>query len=232
MTDNLVELEALLPSLPQAVEQRRLGDQLRTAADKLKGAPQQTAKMSVLFDLAEVLSGPDTVDLREAVDRARRTAREVGESLSEVDDEDKLRHALWAYEKEFTPAVQTFDRALRNRVKAKAQSDYQPLVAYGALLGKIGATAELGQRLTAFGAKATGPVDQLQPEDLLKVVQERAREFERLQEDRAALVGADSVGAFLNALAERRASLDMVTPEVWAWLKENDALGQFSIAPT
>jgi hypothetical protein len=231
MTDHLVELEALLPKLPEAVSQRRLGDQLANATEKLKGAPQQAAKLEVLLAMSAEVSGADGGDLSDVIAKTRRSAIELGESLSEAESEDSLREALWAYEKEFTPAMQSFDRAVRARVKAKAQNDYQPLIAYGALLGKIGATAELGARLTAFGQKAIGPVDQLQPLDLLEVVRRNDREFGQLQADRAALVGSDAVGAFLNALAERRATLDMVTPEVWTWLTENGALGQFSVTP-
>lgn len=231
MTDNLVELEALLPKLPEAVSQRRLGDQLSNATEKLKGAPQQAAKLEVLLALSAVVMGPEGGDLGEVIAKTRRSAIDLGESLSEAEDETSLREALWAYEKEFTPALHSFDRAVRARVRAKAQSEYQPLIAYGALLGKIGATAELGARLTAFGQKAVAPVDQLQPLDLLEVVRRNDREFGQLQADRAALVGSDAVGAFLNALAERRATLNMVTPEVWTWLTENGALSQFSVSP-
>lgn len=231
MTDHLVELEALLPKLPEAVSQRRLGDQLSNATEKLKGATQQAAKLDVLLALSAEVMSPEGEDLGEVIAKTRRSAIELGESLSEAENETSLREALWAYEKEFTPALQGFDRAVRARVRAKAQSEYQPLIAYGALLGKIGATAELGARLTAFGQKAVGPVDQLQPRDLLEVVRRNDREFGQLQADRAALVGSDAVGAFLNALAERRATLDMVTPEVRTWLTENGALGQFSVTP-
>jgi hypothetical protein len=232
MSDHLIELEGLIERLPDAVSQRRLGDYLNQATEKLKGAPQSAVKLDALLSIAAAADFMGDGDPEHVVNSARHTAIELGVSLAEANDESSLREALWAYDKEFVPAMGRLDRAVRSRIRARALEEYHPLIAYGALLGNIAATADLGARLTAFGRKATAATDQLAPAELLATVQAHAREYLELQAARTALVGAVDVGAFLNALAERRATLEMITPEVWAWLTENKALGQFSVSPS
>lgn len=112
-----------------------------------------------------------------------------------------------------------------------AQDRYHPLITYGQLLGGISATSDLGARLTAFGEKAILSQDQVATTDLPAVVRRQKLEYDALQEERTAAIGAGDVGEFLNALAEHRATLSLITAEVWDWLRANDALDRFDVQP-
>lgn len=231
MSDRLADLETLLEQLPDAVARRRLGDNLNQASEKLKTSGQQAAKLGALLDVADLIGFVSQGDADHVVDTARRTAADVGESLSEAHDETTLRESIWAYEREFLPAVVSLDRSVRSRIRAVAQERYHPLITYGQLLGGIAATADLGARLTTFGQKAVLPQDQVATTDLATVIRRQKQDYEALQAERTATVGAGAVGEFLNALAEHRATLAMITPEVWDWLKANDALDRFDVMP-
>jgi hypothetical protein len=65
----------------------------------------------------------------------------------------------------------------------------------------------------------------------LSAIGELRTEFAALQAERAAAVGSDDVGEFINALSENRATLRFVTPAVLAWLIAHDALDEFDITP-
>jgi len=231
MSDRLADLEALLDVLPDAVARRRLGDSLNQASEKLKTSGQQTARLEALLEVADLIDFVGQGDAQHVVDTARRTAADVGEGLSEAQDETTLRESLWAYDREFLPAVAGLDRSVRSRIRTVAQDRYHPLITYGQLLGGIAATSDLGARLTAFGQKAILPQDQVATTDLPTVIRRQKLEYDALQEERTMAIGAGDVGEFLNALAEHRATLALITAEVWEWLRANDALDRFDVQP-
>src|SRR3546814_9046861 len=52
MSDNLVELEDLLPQLGPAVQQRQIGDSLGKAADKLKDSDKLICRLAAVLEIA------------------------------------------------------------------------------------------------------------------------------------------------------------------------------------
>src|SRR3546814_15039776 len=52
MSDNLVELEDLLPQIGPAVQQRQIGDSLGKAADKLKDSDKLICRLAAVLEIA------------------------------------------------------------------------------------------------------------------------------------------------------------------------------------
>src|SRR3546814_11492339 len=52
MSDNLVELENLLPQLGPAVQQRQIGDSLGKAAEKLKDSDKLICRLAAVLEIA------------------------------------------------------------------------------------------------------------------------------------------------------------------------------------
>lgn len=228
MTDPLVSLEALLPDLPAAVEQRRLGDGLARATAALKTSTRQIERIEALLELAQDLAyGSDEVQA-ETVEAVRDEAREVGGHFEAAETPLNLDKAVQQYERDLSPAVHNLDRNVRQHWQLVTARQFQPLVAVGELLSRIDAGSDLGKRLAACGASASTPTS-LTGRPLLEHVQALLRERERLQARRREEHGEGDIAAFVNALAENRASLGMVTEEVRAWLEENHALNKLKV---
>ena len=229
MSDQLQKLEELLPALPAAADQRRLGDRLDQATQTLREATQQAQRLRAVIKISCAVGYGATPDQAEVLQDLRRTALEVAEALDDADDPESLRTAVWDYEKTFLPALANVDRAARVQWKALVAERFQPLITFGDLLAIMG-VGDLGGRMKRCGQRAqmvgTGPAEQVANE-----VEELLAEIGRLQAERSTAIGTGDVGEFLNALAERRATLLMITPEVRNWLKDHDALEQFSVAP-
>ena len=230
MTDKLEKLERLLPELPAAVDRQRLGDRLTSATQALREAEHHARRLRALLLLAAELDYGARSDQAEIVAVARREALELSEAFAEADDDESLRAAVYDYEKSFIVALGSLERGVRQHWRTTLADQFQPLIGFGELLAKIDGVADLGRRLADCARRAlksdTGPADQL-----LIQVQTLLAEYKSLQAERAAAIAADDVGEFLNALADRRATLAMITPAVDAWLRKQQALGRFAVSP-
>jgi hypothetical protein len=231
MSDVLVALEALLPDLPAAADQRRLGDRLSQATQTLREAAQQARRLRAVLQIGEAVGFGAGPDQREMVQELRQTALDVAEALERADDPESLRTAVWDYEKSLLVALANVDRAVRVQWRGVVANRFQPLIGFGDLLSMIDGVSDLGRDMTACGRRAQA-LDGGSAEELAIQIQALLADFDRLQAERATAIGAGDVGTFLNALAERCATLAMVTDEVRAWLETNQALDQFSVTPT
>jgi hypothetical protein len=229
MTDQLDALEALLPDLPAAADRRRLGDRLVQAIQDLKEAPSQARRLKALISLAETVGFGASPDQRAMIGELRETAREVGAALEEADDEEGLKSAVYDYQKSLLPALATFDRGAREQWSSVVRDRFAPLIAFGELLEKIDNVADLGRSLADCGRRAQR-LTSGSAEDLLSNVTSLLAERDALQTERGEKIGDDDVGEFLNALAVGRATLDLITPDVRAWLDQNQALGRFRVS--
>ncbi|MER8772645.1 hypothetical protein NKH63_28630 [Mesorhizobium sp. M0960] len=232
MTDVLANLEGLMDELPGAVDRRRLGDRLNQALTTLRDADLQVGRLAALFILADETEFGRTQEQQFLLSEVKREAWEVGGALETAETDNELRDAVWDYEKEFLKAVNALDRASRSWWSAFTASRFQPLVGFGDLLAKIDGVADLGQRLADCGRRAQAQGAGGSSVDFLASVREFITELDALQAERVAAIGAGEVGDFLNALAERRATLNMVTPDVYDWLTKNQALERFKVAPS
>lgn len=230
MTDSLASLEEMLEELPEAVDRRKLGDRLTQSLETLKTADADIGRLTAILDLAE-LSGFGTTPVQaQALSELQEEAQVVGEALASASTDIDLREAVLEYEKEFRQALRVADLGIRNHWGSFAAGKFQPISTLGELLVRIGVEPELagrmqdcGQRGLAIGSGGTLPEIAARARSLLA-------ELEAIQQERADTIGQGDVGNFINALAEQRVTLAMVTDEVRDWLERHDALGRFSLS--
>lgn len=229
MSDALAELEGLLEALPAAVDQQKLGDRLNKVSGTLAGAAQQARRLRAVLQISAAVGFGRSEDQATLVEDLRETALNVADALEQANDEDALRNAEWAYEKELIPELANLDRAVRAQWRALVAERFQTLISFGELLARLDEESGLGERLAACGRAASG-LNVTSAEDLAREIQALLAELDALQSERATSVGGD-VGLFLDALADRRATLAMITPDVHRWLTEHQAFDRFSVAP-
>jgi hypothetical protein len=231
MNDVLVEAEELLKELPDAVGRRKLGDRLSKAVIALGTADRQIARITALLELSRLVGFGETDDQRAAVEEMKGCAIDIGASLEEAENEEQLRLAVHEYENSLPRALSALERAVLERWRLVALERFQPLIGIGKLLTAMNVSNNLGGRLEDCGHRGMASASIRSAIDLLTSVKALLDELETLQKERAAEISDDEVGAFINALAENRATLAMVTPSVYAWLQEHRALERLGINP-
>lgn len=232
MTDVLDELERLLPELEPSLERRRLGESLGRVVEALRESDRHVRRFKAILDIAketDISAEPRQAEaLRELMDAAEMAA----DGMLKASTADDLR----IVQADYTDFTQTMVKTDRDNIRPHwarlAERDFKPLVAIGILLEKIEGVSDLGRRLVACGREAdnslarTPPMEALR-DDIRRLRKERAA----LEAERALLTNEPEVDAFLNALAEGRATLRIVTERVRAWLEQNGALDSFLIRP-
>lgn len=230
MSDALLEAEALLTELPDAVVRRKLGERLAKAVTALRSADHQIARMTALLELSQILEFGKTAEQHAALKEMKECATDIGASLEDAANEEELRSAVYEYENSLPKAISAVERAVRERWRSVAADRFQPLIAIGDLLTSMNASNNLGTRLADCGRRglsaANGSIT-----DVQSTVRALLGELATLQAERAAEIGDDEVGEFINALAEKRATLAIVTPKVHDWLEEHHALERLTINP-
>jgi hypothetical protein len=232
MADLLEDLESLLPALPQAVERRKLGDRLNKAVDALRTAPQQIARLEALFALADEIEFARQPQNAETLNDAKFDAAALGNDLSTFQDAEKLRSAISHYDDSFVKnTLPALDRAIRSHWRTIVADRFKSLAGVGDLLAKIEGTATLGKRMIDCSLRAQRSADGGTAPDLLNQVRQLLLELENLRAEQASALTEGAIGTFLQAAAEQRATLLLVTPEVRTWLEENNALEKFRVLP-
>lgn len=229
MTDALLEAEALLIDLPGAVSRRRLGERLGQSIADLKNAGHQSARMTALVATADLIDYGQQAHQRELIEEMIEIANSVGKSLEAADDAEALRSAVFEYSDTLHKAIATLERSVRDHWHTVAVERFQPLVGLGALLTAMNLANNLGARLAACGQQAVGASTAGPVPGLYAMILQLCADYNALQEERAAEIGEGEVGDFINALAEKRATLAMVTPEVRTWLADHAALDRLGI---
>lgn len=230
MTDALVEAESLIADLPGAVSRRSLGERLTEAVIKLRNADHLIERITSLIRIARLIDFGKTDHQRSALQDATENALDVGERLSAASNAEELRCAVHDYENGLRDDVRRLETLIGDHWRAIARARFQPLQGLGELLTRMNVEEDLGLRMTAFTTRALNS-DQISAAQLLTTIQTLQVEYDDLQAERAAAIGSDDVGEFINALAESRATLKMLTPAVHAWLSEHDALEALEIRP-
>jgi hypothetical protein len=230
MSDKLIELEALLPQLPPAVERRQIGESLTRAAEKLRDSGRQAARLQAVLDIARETDFRSDAARKEDFDELLEETVALADDLERARTADDLRDACNVYD-DFVKHLSGLDRQLRAHWRHRAHEEFRPLIAIGELLMKLDVAAGLGRQLVECGREAIEVRDNIPAEDLrgtIVRVRDRQRELEK---ERVAMTSDTEVDAFLVALAEGRATLRLVTARVRSWLDENDALDRFGIRP-
>jgi hypothetical protein len=229
LNDVLLEAEELLEQLPEAVSQRKVGERLAQAIRDLGNADHQLQRMSALIATAEVTEFGKQPHQAEALDEMVDCAQTVGEALENAQDAEALRKAMFEYSNDLNQAITTLQRSIRAHWGTVASDRFQPLIGLGELLESMNVPNNLGGRLIACGRQAMTVSSAGSAPELQAAIGALLSEYDVLQAERAAEIGNDEVGEFINALAEKRATLAMVTPQVREWLVGHGALDRLGV---
>lgn len=232
MTDALDELERLLPELGPSLERRRLGESLGHVVDTLRDHDRHVQRLKAILEVAQETDlwaeSRQEEALRELMDAAELAA----DRMLQAATADDLKFVKDVYI-EFTKILANTERDIVKPHWARiVERDFKPLVAIGMLLEKIDGVSDLGRRLAECGRSADNSLASMLRVDTLRDEIRRLREERVLLEaERGLLTNEPEVEGFLNALAEGRATLRIVTEKVRDWLEQNGALDNFSIRP-
>jgi hypothetical protein len=229
MSDILQEAEELLIRLPEAVTRRKFGERLGQAVNELQKADAQIARMKALLETADLIGYGKLPEERQVIDEMITWARTVGVSLENAEDGDSLRRAVSDYTHDLVNAIVGLDRALRAHWRKEVVDKFQPLIELGTLLSEMNVPNNLGKRLVACGREAQASINAGLATDLHHRIKQLLADHRTLQDERANEISGDEVGAFIKAIADNRATLAMVTPKVYAWLKDHNALGSLGV---
>lgn len=229
MLDALVELEGLLVELPSAMERQRLGQQLDVSADKLRNGVAEAERLSALLALAVLLEIENREQL-EDLDDARNEAWRIGSLLVATEDASQLKEATDRYEKDFLQALKGIHRNVVHRWEEVVRRDFRPLIQVGAMLEKLDPSSSLGREMASCGQAPAGIQYVSNASELLTQVRDLVAKREELQRKRRSEYGDGAVAEFVNALAENRATLNMVTPDVRRWLDSHGASAWLKVA--
>lgn len=228
MSDLLPELERLAPSLESAAAGVRLGEKAGRTLQRFADAARQTQKLSALVALAVRLDAKAEAQNRAAVDKCLADASEAAESMIEAQDEDGLGIALETYG-DFGRSLSTLEATLRLVWRSRVDDQFTPLGSVGGLLAAFPGAHDLGERMQAAVRDAQASTQGLGPEQLLSEVRTLLDRRDALLAEQQAVAGDPEVSAFLQALSEKRATLDLLTVEVLAWLCRQDALTSLQV---
>lgn len=229
--DPLSELEGYAGELPAAIDSRRLGETLAASTAKLRTADHQIDRTEALLDLAAEIGFGETASQKEMIEELRSAAYDAGEALEAADTAQALDKAVFRYEHDLSRSLSNLDRNLVQHWRLLASRQFEPMISIGNLLSKIDADSDLGASLAACGTAARATPDGLGGRGLLTLVRQLLATRERLQQRRRDELGEGDVATFVNALAEDRATLALLTSTVTEWLTENHALDRLKIRP-
>lgn len=224
MSDVLEDLEQLLPSIPAAVERQRVGAQLDRLNAKLTDFSSATGRFTAVSTVA-LLIGLDDENIAEM----REAALDAGRCLQSAVDETSLDLAGRSYD-EFKTAISTAEKALRYHWRAVVTNDYKPIGVVGTLLRRFGDTLDIGERMVSLAERAERSIG-LPILDLSNEIASLVRVRANLEAEKASMTKNGEVDDFLTKLASGRATLSSVTPSVYSWLREHDALDQLAVSP-
>jgi hypothetical protein len=229
MSDALLEAEELLEQLPAAVTRRTLGERLSKSLSELSTADRQIQRMRIALEITVLIKFGGASHQRKLLTEMVNCAQSVGKALEEASDAEDLREAVYDYSTDLKQAISALEQSIREHWRVVAIERFQPLVGFGQLLSSVNVPNKLGDRLTSCGQRGVASANAGSFSDLLAAVKSLFSEYDALQAERAAEISEDEVGDFLNALAEKRATLAMVTPRVRDWLANHGALERLGI---
>lgn len=222
MLDALVELEGLLNDLPSAIERQKLGNQLDVSAEKLRSGIAEADRLSALLALANLLQLENKEQLAD-FDDARNEARRIGKVLVAAEDASELKETTDRYERDFLFALRGIHRHVVQRWEEVVRREFRPLIQVGEMLEKLDPSSRLGKEMAACGRAAVSFQQVSNTSEFLTHVRVLVSKRDELQRIRRSDYGDGAIAEFVNALAENRATLEMITPDVRTWLDSHGA---------
>lgn len=228
MTDPLEELEKAAESLPSAVAGVRLGDRASRQLDRFSDAPRQERRLKAMTEFAVLFDGRSDAQVKAQIDRALAMATEAAEAMEDVDDEETLQDAVDAY-LVFTQSLGSGENILRPLWTRVVDQQFTPLGSVGALLEEAFPNArDLGRKMREAATEAQRHA-QSPIADLLPIAKALLEVRAALVTEQQTVAGDPTVAAFLQALAEDRATLDLLEEGVLDWLKAQGALTSLKV---
>ena len=228
MSDDLSQLEALLEELPTALENQSLGEELSRTVQTLQTAEQLTLRISALLGIVELLDYDSDVQT-EYVEDVQDEARKVGMMLEQAETAEDLKLASSRYKNELNTAIINLDRDLRQHWRNFVSQEFRPLIDVGEMLRHLGGQDDLATELMNCGRTANEFQPGSDTTSFLEKVGSLVAKRDQLQHRRKAAFGEGEVASFINALAENRATLEMVSTEVRSWLEEKGSLNRLRV---
>lgn len=227
----LNHLESLLPLLPEAVKQTRFGDSLKLIGPEIADAVTRAADAKALIDIAEATSYATNEHRRERLEELVDWCSLTARKLEAAADDSSLREAKENYSS-FKAAQNSLRQAIGEHWELMRARKFDPLASYGEILALVPGLEPLAKDFGVCARTAKAVNMSRGPQALHTHVVAMQLEFDRLQQARAAQVQDPSVGQFLNAIAEGRATLDDLTEAVLSWLRQHNATARFKITPS
>jgi hypothetical protein len=224
--DDLIEI---LPQIEPAKQRARLGGALQRATatvKQLSRLPDQVTSLAII--LAECRSElPDRTEIERTLSVIVSMAR-VMAGQPTIEELDNLNQtSLNQLPLHFERVEDKVEAAWRTAVREALGNQG----ALGAVLTNIPGFQELGRDLTALSERADSLGDKA------KSAVWRVAERNRLTTELSAIAGklegvgiASNVAKFLVAVAARPVPLSELTDDIYAWIKENNALPLFNVS--
>lgn len=230
MTDVLGELESLLPELPVALERRSLGESLARVASLLNDISFASQRLSDVFDTADLVGFGDVPEAAEKMDDLSDAAKNMASLLINANDAASL-HQIERDLPHFKSTIASALLAIKQRWRTEVAADYRPFLSLGQLLSKIDHGNSLGVRMVKLGEEANVSLSVTQADQFKLAVARLIDTRALLESEKTSFTADEQVDNFLTGLAQGQAKLRSVSPEVFRWLSEHDALDLFEVRP-
>jgi hypothetical protein len=229
LSDPLEDLNKTAELLPAAAAGVKLGDQAKQKLERFADVARLERRLKSAIAVATMLDGREDVQLKSQVKRVLEAAGEAAEAMQDVDDERSLGDAVNDYQA-FVQSVGTLEVAVRPLWTRAIDQQFAPLKSVGALLKAFPNASDLGRRMVET-AEAAQKHAQSPVVELPAIIEPLAKLRGDLIEEQQEVAGDPKVSAFLQALADDRATLDLLHEEVLEWLDGQSALGKLKVSP-
>jgi hypothetical protein len=229
VSDPLEDLEKAAELLPAAAAGVKLGDQAKQKLERFTEVARHERRLKAAIELAAMLGGQDDTQMQSQVKRVLEAADDAADAMKEVDDEPSLGDAVTEFQT-FVQSLSTLEVAVRPLWTRVIEQQYAPLQSVGALLKAFPNASDLGRRMVE-AAQAAQKHAQTPVIELPAIVKPLAKLRGELIEEQQEVAGDPKVSAFLQALADDRATLDLLHEEVLKWLDGQGALSKLKVSP-
>jgi hypothetical protein len=153
----------------------------------------------------------------------------AGHALEQCVNTDALKDARFSI-KEIQEAVERVETQTVKAWHARVHAEFGPFHRLGTVLSEIPDTRTTGLELQKWATRALGMADSATPtaKSVQQFAEARAEQMDRLEA--LGKLGIDvSVRSFLLEVANKRATLERMTPDVLEWLRVKKAHSRFRI---
>ncbi|MBX5227513.1 hypothetical protein HJC06_13930 [Rhizobium sp. NLR9b] len=230
MADVLEELESLLPELPMALERRSLGESLARVALLLNDITAATQRLSDICEISDIISFGEVPEVVEKMDDLIEEAAQLASLLMNANDAASL-HQIERDLPHFKSTIGGALGAIKQRWRTQVATDYRPFLSLGQLLSKIDHGNCLGVRMVKLAEDANASLSVMQADQFKLAVARLIDTRALLESEKTSFTADEQVDHFLTGLAQGQAKLRSVSPDVFRWLSEHDALDLFEVRP-